>query len=424
VFAMNKSVNDKIVLALIGAGGRGTSVILGMQQCTPGVEVKYVCDVDSSRGGRAISELEKQQGFKPERIEDMRHAFDDKDVDAVVLCTPEHWHALGTVLACQAGKDVYVEKNISVSILEGRKMAEAAAKYNRIVQCGTQNRSAAYSFSARDYIQSGKLGKVVSVKTYCMLPGSGPWFLKPDSPVPDGLNWDRWLGPAPQVPYNVSRHKAWYDWWAYSGGLAMAGDASHVMDLARMALGDPGHPKSVYCAGGRVLYDDEREIPDYQSVTFDFGSFPMTCDSSYYGEYLSKTKSEIRFGKDFPNWSLNSTRIEIYGTNGMMYLGRHGGGWQVFGENMELLDQEYGVFPDEVHQQNFIESVRSRKTPNASIEEGQKSATLVHLANLSYRVGGKQLLFDGSTEKFINSEEANKLDNRNYRNEFMMPDLV
>jgi predicted dehydrogenase len=421
---MGKSMNSKVVLALIGAGGRGTSVILGMQKGSQDVAVKYVCDVDNTRGGRAISELEKQQGFKPERVEDMRRVFDDRDVHAVVICTPEHWHSLGTIWACQAGKDVYVEKNISLSIPEGRKMVEAAAKYSRIVQCGTQNRSAAYAFSARDYIQSGKLGEVVVVKTYCMLPGSQPWFLKPDSPVPDGLNWDLWLGPAPKVPYNVSRHKAWYDWWAYSGGLAMAGDASHVMDLARMVLGDPDHPKSVYCAGGRVLFDDEREIPDYQSVTFDYERFPLTCESSCYGDYLSKTKSEIRYGKDFPDWALNSTRIEIYGTKGRMFLGRHGGGWQVFGENMELVSQEYGVFPDEVHQQDFIESVRSRKKPNATIEEGQKSATMVHLANLSYRVGGKQLFFDGSAEMITNSEAACMLDNREYRKAFMIPDKV
>jgi predicted dehydrogenase len=421
---MGKSTNDKVVLALIGAGGRGTSVILGMQKCRPGVVVKHVCDVDNERGGRAISELEKQQGFKPERVEDMRRIYDDKDVHAVVICTPEHWHALGTVWACQAGKDVYVEKNISLSILEGRKMAEAAAKYDRIIQCGTQNRSGAYAFSARDYIQSGKLGEVVAVKTYCMLPGSKPWFLKPDAAVPDGLNWDLWLGPAPKVPYNVSRHKAWYDWWAYSGGLAMAGDASHVMDLARMVVGDPDHPKSVYCAGGRVLFDDEREIPDYQSVTFDYERFPMTCESSNYGEYLAKTKSEIRYGNGFPNWPLNSTRIEVYGTKGQMFLGRHGGGWQVFGEDKELVSQAYGVFPDEPHQINFIESIRSRKKPNAPIEEGQKSATLVHLANLSYRVGQKQLLFDGSTEMIKNSEEARMLDKINYRKEFPMPDQV
>jgi hypothetical protein len=172
------------------------------------------------------------------------------------------------------------------------------------------------------------------------------------------------------------------------------------------------------------LFDDEREIPDYQSVTFDYERFPMTCESSNYGEYLLKTKSEIRYGNGFPNWPLNSTRIEIYGTKGQMFLGRHGGGWQVFGENMELFSQEYGVFPDEEHQIDFIESVRTRKKPNAPIEEGQNSATLVHLANLSYRVGQKQLLFDGSKERILNSEDANLLDNRIYRDEFMMPDEV
>jgi len=416
--------NEKVVLALIGAGGRGTQVILSMQKCLPGVEVKYICDVDKERGGRAISELEKQQKIKPQRVEDMRHIFDDKNVDAVVIATPEHWHALATVWACQAGKDVYVEKNISITIPEGRKMVEAAKKYNRIVQCGTQNRSAPYAFSARDYIQSGKLGKVVLVKNYCMLPGSKPWFLKPDSEVPEGLKWDMWLGPAPKVPYNVSRHKAWYDWWAYSGGLALAGDASHVMDLARMVMGDPAYPKSVYCAGGRVLYNDRRDIPDNQTITFDYGSFPMTCESSYYGNYLSKSSTEVRYGKVFPDWQLNADRIEIYGTETMMYLGRHGAGWQVMGPDSKLIAQEKGYFPDEVHQQNFIESIRSRKVPNANIEQGQRSAILVHLANLSYRVGKKQLYFDGAKEIIINSDEANLLDKRDYRRGFEMPDKV
>jgi predicted dehydrogenase len=354
----------------------------------------------------------------------MRRVFDDKDVDAVVIATPEHWHALATVLACQAGKDVYVEKNISINIPEGKKMVEAARKYNRIVQCGTQNRSAPYAFSARDYIQSGKLGKVVLVKNYCMLPGSKPWFLKPDSSVPEGLRWDMWLGPAPKVPYNVSRHKAWYDWWAYSGGLALAGDASHVMDLARMVMGDPAYPKSVYCAGGRVLYNDKRDIPDNQTITFDYGSFPMTCESSYYGNYLSKSSTEVRYGKVFPDWQLNADRIEIYGTEALMYLGRHGAGWQVMGTDSKVIAQEKGYFPDEVHQQNFIESIRSRKVANANIEQGHLSAILVHLANLSYRVGKKQLFFDGVKEIIINSDEANLLNKRDYRRGFEMPDKV
>jgi predicted dehydrogenase len=416
------SANDKVVLALIGAGGRGTRLILSTQKCCPDVEVKYVCDVDESRGGSAVTELEKQQNKKPLKVSDMRQVFDDQEVDAVIIATPEHWHALATIWACQASKDVYVEKNISLSISEGEKMIEAAEKYKRIIQCGTQNRSAAYSFSARDYIQSGKLGKLVLVKAFCMLSGANPWTLKPDSEVPEGLDWERWLGPAEMVPYNVSRHKAWYDWWAYSGGQALAGDASHVLDLARMAVGDPDHPKSVYCAGGRVIFDDKREVPDNQTISFDYGDFIMTCESSKYGKYLSKTPTDVRYGNLFPDWQLNSTRIEIYGTDAMMLLGRHGGGWQVVGEDSEILAQEYGLFPDEVHQQNFIEAVRSRKMPHGNIYEGHKSANLVHLANLSYRVGKKQLHFDG--ERITNSEEAVLLDRLNYRKGFEVPQNV
>lgn len=418
------SENDKVVLALIGAGNRGTQIILGMQKCSPNVEVKYICDVDKERGGRAMDELEKQQKVRPLRVDDMRRVLDDKSVDAVVIATPEHWHALATIWACMAGKDVYVEKNISMNIAEGRRMVEVAKKQNRIIQCGTQNRSGKYAFSARDYIQSGKLGKIVLVKNYCMLPGSKPWFLKEDSPVPDGLNWDRWLGPAPKVNYNISRHKAWYDWWAYSGGLALAGDASHVMDLARMVLGDPPAPKSVFCAGGRVLYNDKRDIPDNQTITFDYGGFPMTCESSSYGNYLKKSPPEVRYGKVFPDWQSNCDRIEIYGTEGLMYLGRHGAGWQVKGEDSKIIAQDKGYFPDELHQQNFIECIRSRKTPNGNIEQGHKSAILVHLANLSYRAGKKQLYFDGNKELITNSEEAITLDRRAYRSGYEFPDKL
>ena len=418
------SVNDKVVLALIGAGGRGTQVILSMQKCCPGVEVKYICEIDKERGGRVIDELGKQQKVKPKRVEDMRRVFDDKDVDAVVICTPEHWHALATIWACQAGKDVYVEKNISLNIPEGRKMIEAAKKYKRIVQCGFQNRSAPYNMAARDYIRSGKLGKIALVKTYCMLPGSKPWLLKEDSPVPEGLDWDMWLGPAPKVPYNVSRHKAWYDWWDYSGGLALAGDASHVMDLARMVLGDPDNPESTFCAGGRVLYDDKRDIPDIQTITYDYGEFPMTCESSNYGDYLSKASPDVRYGNIFPNWPFNCDRMEIYGTEGMMYLGRHGAGWQVLGTDSKVLAQEYGYFPDEVHQQDFIKCVRTRKVPNANLEESHKSATLVHLGNLSYRVGKKQLYYNSAVEKVINSEEANAISGGSHRKGYEIPEII
>ncbi len=417
------SANDKVVLALIGAGGRGTQVILSMQKCVPGVEVKYVCEVDEERGGRAIDELEKQQNVRPIRINDMRRSFEDKDIDAVVICTPEHWHALATIRACQAGKDVYVEKNISLNIPEGRKMIEAAEKYGRIVECGFQNRSAPYNIHARDYIMSGKLGKIALIKAYCMLPGNKPWIYKEDEPVPAGLDWDQWLGPAPMVPYNVSRHKGYNEFWAYSCGLPLA-DCVHVIDLARMVIGDPDHPDSVFCAGGRVLYDDNRDIPDNQTITYDFGEIPVTVEASIYGEYLSKASPEVRYGNLFPNWPFNSDRMEIYGTEGMMYLGRHGAGWQVLGKDSEIIAQEYGYFPDEVHQQDFINCIRTRKMPNANIRESHKSATLVHLANLSYRVGKKQLFIDKENERVTNSDEANEISRGSYRKNYEIPELI
>jgi predicted dehydrogenase len=417
------SANDKVVLALIGAGGRGTQVILSMQKCTPGVEVKYVCEVDEERGGRAIDELEKQQKVRPKRVEDMRRTFEDKDVDAVVICTPEHWHALATVWACQAGKDVYVEKNISLNIPEGRKMIKAGKKYNRIIQCGFQNRSAPYNISAREYIQSGKLGKIAVVKAYCMLPGNKPWLLKEDEPVPAGLDWDMWLGPAPRVPYNVSRHKGYNEYWAYSCGLPLA-DCCHVIDLARMVLGDPDNPKSTFCAGGRVLYNDNRDIPDNQTITYDLGDLPMTVEASIYGEYMSKASPEVRYGNLFPNWPFNSDRMEIYGTEGLMYLGRHGAGWQVLGADAKIMAQEYGYFPDEVHQQDFIRCIRTRKEPNSSIEQGHRSAIMVHLANLSYRVGKKQLYFDSETEMVTNSDEANILSKGSYTRGYEIPEII
>jgi predicted dehydrogenase len=413
-----KGANDRVIIALIGAGSRGAQLITGMQKCAPNVEVRYICDVDDTRGWGIIDELKKQQGSEPVKVTDMRRVFDDKDVDAVVIATPEHWHALATIRALDAGKDVYVEKNVALSLEEGKRMIEAVRRTGRIIQCGTQNRSADYAFSAKEYIANGNLGKIVTVKAYCMLPGSRPWVLKEDSAVPEGLDWDMWLGPAEKVPYNVSRHKAWYDWWAYSGGAAMSGDASHVVDLARMVLGDPGHPKAVYCAGGRVIYNDKREIPDNQTVTFDYGTFPMTLEASQYGNYMYKTPPEVRFSEKFPVWKNNATRIEIFGTRGMMYLGRHGGGWQVFGEDMELAAQDTGYFPDEKHQSNFISCIRSRRKPNADIEQGHLSASLINLANLSYRSGKKLVEIDSEREMIINNDEAARLDNRVYRGEY------
>ena len=419
--ASTNGANDKIVLALIGAGGRGTGTIISTCKVNSNVEIKTVCDVNERNAANAVSAIEKELGNKPRITKNMKEVFDDKDIDAVWISTPEHWHALATVWACQAGKDVYVEKNISLTVQEGRKMIEAAGKYNRIVQCGTQNRSAAYGFSAREYIKSGKLGKIVHVKCYTML-GGEKWKAPADQETPKWIDWDAWIGPRSYRPYFGN---GWYDYWDFSGGLALAGDASHVMDLARMVLGDPGHPKSVYGWGGNYAWGSERETPEFQSITYDFDDFTMTCESGNATNYMKKTPGEIRMSDSkFPDWKQNATRIEIYGTLGMMYLGRHGGGWQVLGFDGEIIAQDGGVFPDVPHQKNFIESLRTRKKPNGNIEQGQLSACLVHLGNIAYRTGKKQLYFDGENERFIGNDDANKLIETSYRKNYKMPGKV
>ena len=217
-----KGANDKVVLAIIGSGSRGRGTIIDTCKVNENVEIKTVCDVNDIKAQMTIEAIERELGYKTSHVKNMKEVLDDKDIDAVWISTPEHWHALATVWACQAGKDVYVEKNPTISIWEGRKMVEAAKKYNKIVQIGFQNRSAPYGFSAREYIQAGQLGKVVHVKSYNMLGGS-KWNAKPDEDVPTGLDWDAWLGPAAYRPYNpaihdMERRGGWVDFWDFGGG--------------------------------------------------------------------------------------------------------------------------------------------------------------------------------------------------------------
>lgn len=416
-----KSPGDKVVLGLIGAGGRGTSHAHGFARLE-NVEFKSICDVNEARAGEMAKQLASKQPRPPEVVKDLRRLFDDRDLDAVVVATPEHWHALATIWACQAGKDVYVEKNPSLSIWEGRQMIEAARKYRRIVQVGFQNRSAPYAATARDYLRSGKLGKVVLVKVYNLLQG-GPW--NPDltpRPAPPGLDWDRWLGPAEEVPYSTGR-AVWGDWWDYCGG-AYSGDASHQLDLARLVLGDPPHPRSTTCVGGNFAFGSQRPTPEVQCATYEFADFTMTCDSGTATNMMRKSNAEERMGTKWPYWATNNERIEIYGTKQLMYLGRHGVGWQVFENDGKLVAEDKGVHPDKWHQPNFLECIRSRKQPNADIEQAHFSACLVHFANSSYRAGNRQVIFDAATETFTNSDKANALLRPHYRKEFRVPETV
>ncbi|MFC1614705.1 Gfo/Idh/MocA family protein, partial [Gemmatimonadota bacterium] len=402
-----------------GVGGRGTRLAEFLVQRND-IEIAYICDVDTRRYAWTLEVLDSFDAPRPKMVQDFRRILDDKAVDALVIATQDHWHALGSVLACQAGKDVYVEKPLAVNIDEGRKMIEAARKYKRIVQVGTQTRSAPYVEKAREYIQSGKLGDVHMVRV-CNMMKHHPSPKRPEQPVPEGFDWDFWCGPAPLYPYSPGR------WWAgrwdfYCGPIA--GDAIHQLDLARMIVG-LDYPKSVHQAGGIYHLKDGREIPDTQLATFEYDNLDLILEAGLWMPYHKKIPNTIRDSDRFPDWPFCSTHVEILGTEAMMYFGRQGGGWQVYDiNNSEPVAQMYGRQADHQHLENFVNSVRDRSHPVADVEQGHISTALAHLANISYRVGNRKLLFDSQSETFTNCDEANKYLKRTYREPWVMPDEV
>lgn len=407
--ATSTSASEKIVLGVIGLGGRGNSLTKGFLS-RPEVEIAYLCDPDPGQSPE-LSDLTKEKtGKVPQRVKDFRRVLDDKSVDAVVISAPDHWHCPLTVFSCMAGKDVYVEKPLSYSIWEGRKAVEAARKYNRIVQVGTQSRSAPYIQHALEYIRSGKLGTIPFCRV-CNLKSGGPFIQPPDSEVPAGVDYDLWLGPAPKVPFNRGRfHKQWHNYWDYSGG-DLANDGIHQLDLARWLVGKDW-PVSVTSSGGNWgVGHDDNETPNTQTSVMDFGDAQIVFEQIGYGNYMLKEDATLRDGDFFPLWLQYSTRIELYGTKGLMLLGRHGGGWQVFTRPVKWASQvaaeEFGRYPDKYHKANFLDCIRSRKLPNADVEEGHRTAALVHLSNISYRLGGAKLDFDSKTEKITNNPAAN-----------------
>jgi predicted dehydrogenase len=305
-------------------------------------------------------------------------------------------------------------------------MIEAARKYQRIVQVGTQNRSAPYNMAAKKYLDEGKLGKI----HFCRVFDQKEWPnfpAVPDSDPPQGFDWDLFNGPAPEAKYNVNLRNQWHHFWRYSGG-DIVNDSIHQLDLARWLLG-VDYPKSVYCSGGRFHETGAAETPDTQVALFDFDKLMLSFELTLYTPYMLKTAPIIRQSDtEFPYWPQNTARIELYGSSGLMVVGRHGGGWQVFTRPKlhegVVKAQKKGRFPDPEHQQDFIDCVRTRKTPNADIEEGHRSVLLVHLANISYRLGGQKLIFDGKTEKIVGNEDAMKLYRGEYRKPYVIEDNV
>lgn len=386
-------------------------------------ETEYVaaCDVYDANARAA----QQWAGPRAESYKDFRQLLERKEIDAVHIATPDHWHAIPTILACQAGKDVYVEKPLAHNIKEGRAMVEAARRYNRIVQTGTQHRSARHYREVQRIIQSGELGEVrfVRVWNYSNLIPHGIGKA-PDGPVPEGLDWDMYLGPAPAVPFNKNRFLRNFRWfWDYAGG-SITDFGVHRLDTVQQVMGVEA-PKTVAASGGRFSLKDGGEMPDVLQATYEYPGFILSyeaCNMNAHGMggrspgmayYGMRDKDDRPHGEAY------------YGTNGTLFADRIG--FEIYPEpaaaarkdgsqNLKAPIEAYRTQPKRVsskddtdlHTANFIECVRSRRTPNAEVEIGHRSTTVAHLGNIAYKVGRK-LVWDAAKEDFVNDADASKL---------------
>jgi len=417
--------NDRLTLGIIGCRGRGLMLAQGFAK-RPDCRLTWFCDVDRKMyDTRAKGLAALQDGLLPQYASDFRKMLDDRQVDAVIIATPPHWHALATIWCCQAGKDVYCEKPQSHNCWEGRQAIEAARKYNRIVQIGLQNRSAPYLHAAKEYLDAGKLGKIELVRVFNQKGGEPNFPMPPDADPPAGFDWEMWNGPAPQHKYNEALRMKWRFFWRYSGG-DMTYDGIHQIDIARWLCGVVA-PRSVYSHGARYDTQGAAETPDTLVSILDFERLTMTFESTLNTPYMIKSDQGVRDGEIYPFWPQNTERVEIYGTQGVMYVGRMGSGWQVFVRQKDrqpvLREQMHGRFPDPEHFETFVQSVRNRQRSPADIEEGHKSTLLVHYAMISCRLGQK-LLIDGATEQIRDNPAAMALFRREYRRPWVVPETV
>jgi predicted dehydrogenase len=412
--------NDRINIAVIGIHGRGREHYREWAR-NPGVRVKTICDPDENLFKACSDELEKLQGSRPKTEFDLRRVFDDKDIDAVSIATPDHWHALTAIWACQAGKHVYAEKPISHNIWEGRKVVEAARKYNRIVATGMQNRSINGVREAMKFLHEGKLGDIYMARALCFKPRDSIGK-QPDAPVPPGVHYDLWLGPAPARPFNPNRfHYNWHWFWDY-GCSDMGNQGPHQMDIARWGLNKAVHPKKIKCVGGYFAFDSDQESPNTQIATFEYDDGKIV-QFEVRGVYTNSEEG-ILIGNLF------------YGALGWMQL--NGNEWKTFfgrknqpGPSYTNADEKAadpsvltgsGSSP---HFRNFIDTLRSGNRMNlpADIEEGHMSTSMCHLGNISNRLG-RELTFDSHAERFIGDDIADSYLTRNYRNPYVVPEKV
>ncbi len=422
--ASRLSPNDRIRLAIIGLRGRGAELMRSFHALAdPNVEVAALCDVDEPILLQRAAEYEKLWEKKPLTFNDTRQVLEQKTIDAVVLATPNHWHALGTVWACQAGKDVYVEKPGSHNIFEGRKVVEAARKYNRIVEHGTQNRSSPNIVEAIQKLKEGVIGRVYLARGIAYKTRGPLGRLEPVA-VPAGLNWDAWQGPAPDQPYARLRHRGWHLLWDYGNG-DIGNQGVHELDIMRWALDLDTHPTKIAAMGGHYIYQDDQQAPHVHAAMFEYQGRDLLLTFETRSGF---TNDEAGMGTTYPFLDKrNVVGVIFIGTEGYMILPDYTSYYTFLGRERTPGPRSVGAgdIANLPHLANFLQAVRSRKPADLAADARQLhlSSALPHLANIAYRTG-RMLRFDPQTERFVRDEEANRLLTRQYRKPYVVPEKV
>lgn len=408
--AGSESSAGDLRIGVIGAGGRGQHVAQLMAG-EDGVQISHVCDPDQKRLAKAAKTLKINAA---NAVSDMRRILDDQTVDAVLIATPDHWHAPAAILACDAGKHVYVEKPCSHNIREGRLLVEAARRNNRVVQHGTQVRSTSMMQEATQLLHEGIIGNVLIARVWNVQKrgdiGHGKIV-----PVPPGIDFDLWVGPAPIRTYHDNLLHGHWHWWTDFGTGDMGNDGVHDLDYGRWGLGVETHPTKVSAAGGKYFFDDDQEFPDTQQVCFEYpgDGKPGNQRMLIYEQRLWST--------NYPSVYNVDSGVEFYGTDGRMFLSRRGKIQVLEPGNKHTAVPVKPVAQDgDAHVADFIESIRNERRPNADIEIGHLTSSLCHLGNLATLLG-RGLQFDPATEQILNDPEANELVSRTYREHWAVP---
>lgn len=399
------SPNDKIVLGAIGCGGMGRGNIAAFLH-NPDVEVAAVCDVDDNQTAQAVRLVEGRRGAAPDTARDFRRIIERDDIDAVLVSTPDHWHALPTIYACQAGKDVYCEKPLGKSIDEGRAMIEAARDNKRVTQMGTQWRSGEHYGEAVAFIHSGAIGKVRLVRAWAYLDWVGGIGNPEDCAPPDGVDYDLWLGPAPLRPFNPNRFHFNFRWfWDYAGGL-MTDWGVHLLNVCQWAMG-PEMPRRVSGTGGRYALDDNSETPDTQAALYEFEDYSLIFEQQMLG-------------------GLGPGGRE----HGMLFCGTEGtvninsAGWEFIPEpKKKELEPVKGTSQTDgrpAHIRNFLDCIRTREQPVQNFEIAHFVSTIAHLGNLAFRTRA-EVHWDHETERVTNNPDADALVACAYRAPWTLP---